>query len=158
MRSRGPTKRCITLPGVNKPRGRGLARGSPLRLRLLLRLCISSAMPPPRSLSSTSVATTIFFPFLLSLSLALAPSRSSRGIVRRPQTTLSHSFSFSLLSSLRSVGHPQIIFSRENSSGRSAAAAAAIFSNLSLHRTAHRFPLPLLITLRGNNARNRTEG
>lgn len=34
--ARGPTKRCITLPRVNKPRGRGLARGSPLRLRLLL--------------------------------------------------------------------------------------------------------------------------
>lgn len=62
-RARGPTKHCITLPGVNKPRGRGLARGSPLRLRLLLRLCISSAvLPPPRSLSSTSVDHNILFP------------------------------------------------------------------------------------------------
>jgi len=75
MRSRGPTKRCITLPGVNKPRGRGLARGSPLRLRLLLRLCISSAVPPPRSLSSTSVDHNILS--LPPISRALAPSRSS---------------------------------------------------------------------------------
>lgn len=125
MRSRGPTKRCITLPGVNKPRGLGLARGSPLRLRLLHRLCISSAaVPPPRSLSSTNVATTIFFPFLLSLSLASAPSRSPWNCTKTADNTLSRSFS---LFSPWLVGHPQIIFSRENTSGRS---AAAIFSNL----------------------------
>lgn len=70
-RSRGPTKRCITLPGVNKPRGRGLARGSPLRLRL----CISSYRHPVHSLSSTSVDHNILsFP---SLSLPLVRPRSS---------------------------------------------------------------------------------
>lgn len=85
MHSRGPTKRCITLPGVNKPRGRGLARGSPLRLRLLLRLCISSATP--FTLIYERRPQYSFPPSYLTCSLLLAPL----GIVRRPQTTLSHS-------------------------------------------------------------------
>lgn len=91
--ARGPTKRCITLPGVNKPRGRGPARGSPLRLRLLLRLCISSAtpftliyerrpqysfFPPPIPASRSPAIIRVHSPLSLSLF----------EIVRRPQTPL----------------------------------------------------------------------
>lgn len=76
-RARGSTKRCITLPGVNKPRGRGLARGSPLRLRL--RLCISSA-------ATATPFTPIYerrpqYPFPFFLSLPLVRPRSSAHIL-----------------------------------------------------------------------------
>lgn len=74
--ARGPTKRCITLPGVNKPRGRGLARGSPLRLRLLLRLCISSAVTAtPFTLIYDKRRPQYSFPFHLSLPLSFVRDR-----------------------------------------------------------------------------------
>lgn len=154
MRSRGPTKRCITLPGVNKPRGRGLARGSPLRLRLLLRLCISSAAPPPRSLSSTSCRPQYSF-FLLpsTLCVSLARSRAFASFLSLsffPAARLYEDRKHRWL-----VGHPQIIFRRENSSRRST--AIAIFSNLSLPISPSLASLPLLITP-GGNARNHTRG
>lgn len=118
-----PQSARITLPGVNKPRGRGPARGSPLRLRLpLLRLCISSPRYHHPVRSHLRASTTIFFPFHLSLSparpraviLSRAPSPSLRDCIyedRRHRWLVTRK-----------------LFSRENSSRRSA--AIAIFSNL----------------------------
>lgn len=125
--ARGPTKRCITLPGVNKPRGRGLARGSPLRLRLrprlFLHLCISSAV-------TATPFTLIYerrpqYSFSFHLSLPLVHPRSSAYI---PRSLFLSSRLYEDRRHRWSVGHPQIIFSRENSSRSST--AIAIFSNL----------------------------
>jgi len=123
-RARGSTKRCITLPGVNKPRGRGLARGSPLRLRLLLRLCISSAVTATPFTLIYERRPQYSFPF--HLSLPLVRLRSSAYI---PRSLFLSSRLYEDRRHRWSVGHPQIIFSRGNSSRSSI--AIAIFSNLS---------------------------
>jgi len=94
--ARGPTKRYITLPGVNKPRGRGLARGSSLRLRLLLRLCISSAVTATPFTLIYERRPQYSFPFHLSpasrssviIRVHSLFSLSLFEIVRRPQTPL----------------------------------------------------------------------